>query len=455
MPANYVLLEKISVGAAGASSVTFSSIPQSGYTDLKLVYSARTNRSPDTVDNTTITFNGTSTANQTTKQLYGTNNTASSGSGTGFYYQMVTATGATALTFGSVEVYIPNYTSANYKSISSESAAESNSATAAWLMMEAGLWSNTAAITSIVIAPTAGTSFDQYSTFYLYGVAKLGTTPAIVPYATGGDTIMTDGTYWYHAFLSSGTFTPQKGLSCDVLVVAGGGGSSQHQGGGGGAGGLLGFTSQTITSGAKTVTVGAGGTGVVSSANGGNGSDSQFASLTLVKGGGGGGDMATAGSNGGSGGGGGGLNTGVTGSTAGGSGTSSQGYAGGLGYGSSSAIQGWQSGGGGGAGAVGQSGTGGAAGGGICGAGGVGVNTYSTWASATSTGVSGYYAGGGGGGGNSGGGSGGSGGGGTGAGGSGNGNAGTANTGGGAGGAGNGTVAQNGGSGIVIVRYPV
>jgi hypothetical protein len=56
-------------------------------------------------------------------------------------------------------------------------------------------------------------SFVQYSTFYLYGVAALGTTPAIVPYATGGDTIMTDGTYWYHTFVSSGTFTPAKALS--------------------------------------------------------------------------------------------------------------------------------------------------------------------------------------------------------------------------------------------------
>jgi hypothetical protein len=32
MTANYVLLEKITVGAAGAASVTFSGIPQTGYT---------------------------------------------------------------------------------------------------------------------------------------------------------------------------------------------------------------------------------------------------------------------------------------------------------------------------------------------------------------------------------------------------------------------------------------
>ena len=42
MPANYVLLEKITVGAAGASSVTFSGIPQTGYTDLVVKASART-----------------------------------------------------------------------------------------------------------------------------------------------------------------------------------------------------------------------------------------------------------------------------------------------------------------------------------------------------------------------------------------------------------------------------
>jgi hypothetical protein len=41
MTANYVLLEKITVGAAGASSVTFSGIPQTGYTDL-VVKTSRT-----------------------------------------------------------------------------------------------------------------------------------------------------------------------------------------------------------------------------------------------------------------------------------------------------------------------------------------------------------------------------------------------------------------------------
>ncbi len=39
MPANYVLLERIELNAS-AASITFSNIPQSGYTDLKLIVSS-------------------------------------------------------------------------------------------------------------------------------------------------------------------------------------------------------------------------------------------------------------------------------------------------------------------------------------------------------------------------------------------------------------------------------
>jgi len=39
MPNNYVLLDRIELNA-DAASVTFDNIPQSGYTDLKLVVSA-------------------------------------------------------------------------------------------------------------------------------------------------------------------------------------------------------------------------------------------------------------------------------------------------------------------------------------------------------------------------------------------------------------------------------
>jgi len=435
MPANYVLLEKITVGSAGASSVTFSGIPQTGYTDLVVKASTRSQGAQNLV---TLSFNGV-TSNLSAKYILGNAaNAPTAASGSLEPYLMQTQSSYTASTFSSNEVYIPNYASSNYKSISIDGAQENN-ATSNALWLQAGLWSSTSAITSITM--TDSLNFAQGSTFYLYGVAKLGTTPAIVPYATGGDTIMTDGTYWYHAFLSSGTFTPQKGISCDVLTIAGGGGGRADVGGGGGAGGLLYSTSQSLTTTGYTVTIGAG--GALSAGQGNSGSNSSFAALTAT--GGGGGNSVTGGA-GGSGGGGG---------ATGGTGTAGQGNNGGTGAASGFYGQG----GGGGASAVGANGTTTAGG-----AGGAGSNTYSTWLSATGTGVSGYLAGGGGGSGdfratNTGSGAGGSGGGGAGSpNGSTAGVAGTANTGGGGGGGGYGAPAQNGGaggSGLVIVRYAV
>jgi hypothetical protein len=428
---NYVLLERIELNAS-AASVTFSNIPQSGYTDLKLIVSAR----QDNGDNNLIFKPNNATTSISTRMLTGDGGSASSNTST-TPYGLVGQTGFTSNTFGSTEWYIPNYTSANFKSWSVDECNENNGTTA-YARLQAGLWSSTAAITSIVFTAGSSGNFVQYSTFSLYGLAAVGTTPVIAPKASGGNRIDNDGTYWYHTFTSTGSFVPQTGLSCDVLVIAGGGGSGRDQGGGGGAGGLLPFTSQALTAATSyTATVGAGGAGSVGS-QGSDGSDSQFAALTLVKGGGGGGQFTYSnnGRTGGSGGGGG---------FSGGAATSGQGNAGGN-YGSSGG------GGGGGKGSVGGNADPNP------GAGGAGVNTYSSWASATSTGVSGYYAGGGGGGRENTGGPGGaagSGGGGAGAG-SGAATAGTVNTGGGGGG---GLISSSvglaGGSGIVIIRYPI
>jgi hypothetical protein len=454
--ANMVLLEKISVGAAGASSVTFSNIPQTGYTDLVMKMSVRTaGGSP--YDFPAVKFNGSSSG-YTDKVIYGNGSFATSeqnNSTTYAFGYFVDANGATANTFGSSEWYIPNYTSANYKSISQDVVSENNSASQSYTSLAANLWSNTAAITSIAITPANGASFVQYSTFYLYGVAKLGTTPAIQPYATGGDTIMTDGTYWYHTFVSSGTFTPAKALSCDYLVVAGGGGGGALDGGGGGGGGMRSTVTATggggslesklsLGTSAYTVTIGAGGAGApASSGAAANGSNSVFSTITSIGGGAGGGraDAATGGSTGGSGGGGGYDNS----LYSGGAGTANQGYAGGNGLLPGGYASG---GGGGGAGAVGANAVTGASGNG-----GTGVATLISGSSVT-------YAGGGGGGGDTRGstaGTGGSGGGGAGsrtttA------TAGTVNLGGGGGGGGYNGSSQaggSGGSGIVIVRYAI
>ena len=460
MPANYVLIEKISVGAAGASSVTFSGIPQTGYTDLVVKVSARDGAS-SVIDGAVVRFNNdTTSGNYTSRRLIGSGSAATSD--TNNVGAFAVGNTATANTFSNCEFYIPNYTGSSYKSVSFDNVAETN-ATTQYMGLAAFLWSNTAAITSIQISGESS-SFLQYSTFYLYGVAKLGTTPAIVPYATGGDTIMTDGTYWYHTFVSSGTFTPRKGIPCGFPGSGGCGGGGRSGGSGGGGGGAGGLRSTVTATGgggsletalslalntAYTVTVGAGGTAGTSGASPTQGGNSIFSSITSTGGGNGGhrtgASVFQPAGSGGSGGGG----SGDTERT-GAAGTSGQGNAGGTG---STGSPNYGGGGGGGANAVGANG--GATTGGN---GGNGVATSISGSSVTygGGGGAGVYLNGTGGSGGSGGG---------GAGGTASttaptaGLAGTVNLGGGGGG-GSSAVSNTrdggaGGSGLVIVRYAI
>ena len=464
--ANHVLLQRITLTDSATTAVILNSIPQTGYTDLKLVFSGRFSSGSGF---NLINFNGLSTANFSNKILEGSGSAASSfASGSTNYAGPLNGSGDTANTFSNQEIYIPNYTSSNFKSITFDGVMENNGTTA-YMDMGAILWSNTAAITSIRLQTHTGAAYAAGSSFSLYGIANATAIPAAAPKADGGDIIKTDGTYWYHAFTSTGSFKPQLNLTADVLVVAGGGGGGSaggagyNGGAGGGAGGLRLLASQALSNAVPyTCTIGAGGT-TASSAVSTAGSNSSFTgsgfSTINVTGGGFGGRNGAADKNGGNGGSGGGA--GATSAIVGTAGTGNagsyspvEGYSGGAGSSNGTTYD--AAGGGGGAGGVG-----GAASSGACGAGGTGANayngtTFTSWLTATSTGSSGYLAGGGGGGGvgspTSG--TAGTGGGGSGTNGGTPGN-GVANTGSGGGGAGAGAVGGTGGSGIIIIRYPV
>lgn len=474
---NYVLLEQVTL-SANATSVTFSNIPQTGYTDLKVSISARSTSWGYSSNNLYMTFNGAPSGTS-----YGDISFYTVGTSTGSYghssanQPWTAATPSTdtpANNFGCVDIIIPNYTSANTKAFLTDGATTANSTTngTVFTNLQTGWWNNTAAITSLVFT-TDVTNFVAGSTFYLYGLSATGVTPAIYPKATGGDIIVNDGTYWYHAFLSSGLFTPTQTLSCDTLVVAGGGaaggGGASSGGAGGGAGGLRLVTGLSYAVTPYTVAIGAGGStgGTSSIGRGLNGNDSSINSYSATGGGGGGSISSTSskatGANGGSGG--------------GGAATAGVNYAGGTGNaGSYSPVEGYGGGtgntdgssydngaGGGGAGAVGANANSSKGGDGGVGAGGTGYTNYAildAMGAATVTGqlVSShyYYAGGGGGAGYAGVGKspgvGGSGGGATAVVTNTTGNSATVNTGGGGGG---GSTGGLGGSGIVIVRYAV
>ena len=333
--ANYVLLETVSL-ISSVSSVTFSNIPQTGYTDLKIVTSTRgTNSGGGTSgawDNFTISFNGV-TSNLSCRWLTGADSGTGSGNSSTAIYTWTDYAGAGANTFANTVFEIPNYNSSNYKSVSIDTVTENN-ATTNVSGLTAGLWSSTASITSVTLTPNGG-SWAANSTFSLYAVAALGTTSTVAPKATGGNMVSNDGTYWYHTFYTSGYFTPLVSLSCDTLVVgAGGGGGAGGSGGGGnasgggGASGGVGSKNATLSS-ALPVVIGAGGAGGTAGVYGssaglaGNaGNASTFNGVTAN--GGGGGSIGTNNGTGGTVDAAGGTVTGATYSSTGGSGAALQ-----------------------------------------------------------------------------------------------------------------------------------
>ena len=442
----YVALQTQTLGSTTAS-VTFSSIPQT-YTDLVIV----TNVKSPTTGNMFIQFNGDSNTNYSRTVLSGSGSAVVSARNSNIAKLYCDYNGYFNTGFDNTKIIqIQNYSNTT----TNKTCLIRSGAAATGVDAIVGMWRNTAAITSILV-DSDGANFSSGSTFTLYGIAnsEIG-----APKAFGG-TITQDATYTYHTFGASGTFTPQQSLTCDYLVVAGGGGASAFSSGGGcGGGGAGGLRSTLVATGgggslespinvtaqAYTITVGAGGT-YVNGANGNAGTNSTFSTITST--GGGFGAYNGNGGNGGSGGGGYGYPAGTY---TGGTRVTGQGFAGGAG--STDGATWTASAGGGGAGAVGAT----CSSGGEGGAGGIGVS-IPVIANATGTGIATYYAGGGGGGttkpaalagagGTGGGGNGGV-----------QGAAGLnaiTNTGGGGGGAGGAgaTVAGNGGSGIVIIRY--
>ena len=171
MANTYTLIASNTVGSGGTSAITFSSIPSS-YTDLAIKLTARgTDNSANGWNQGGLTFNSSATGYSST-MVVGRGDLAAAaftgGSTTLDYAFYISNSVTTANTFASTDIYIPNYAGSNYKSVSSDFAEENNS-TRALLGFCSGLWSDTAAITSLTLTPSTGT-LVQYSTAYLYGI---------------------------------------------------------------------------------------------------------------------------------------------------------------------------------------------------------------------------------------------------------------------------------------------
>ena len=168
MATTYTLISS-NVLSSSAASVTFSAIPAT-YTDLVLRASIRTDAGSP---NVLLRLNGATTSFSDTA-IRGTgaavNSLRDTAAANYNYGGIANGTSSTSSTFTSLEWYIPSYTASQSKPSSTIGAYENN-ATTAYLTAVANLWSNSAAITEVLITQGSG-NLVSGSSFYLYGISN-------------------------------------------------------------------------------------------------------------------------------------------------------------------------------------------------------------------------------------------------------------------------------------------
>jgi hypothetical protein len=158
------LIESKTLSTA-AASIEFTSIPVT-YTDLVILGSAR--NTATSADTLLFSLNGSSTG-FTARFLQGNGASASSSTIDRFAANAVGGS-ETSNTFSNFQIYIPNYAGSTNKSYSTDTVSENNSTTAFQTLI-AGLWSNTAAITSLTLTTGSG-NLAIGTTISLYGITK-------------------------------------------------------------------------------------------------------------------------------------------------------------------------------------------------------------------------------------------------------------------------------------------
>lgn len=163
-------LQVVTVGASGASSVTFSNIP-STYAHLQIKYIARSNAAFAT-DFVQFILNSDTTSNYSEHVLFGNGTTAAS-SGTANTSAMfggeITAASATASIFGAGIIDLLDYANTNKFKTSRILGGDDRNG-AGEIRLQSNSWRSTTAVSSITITSYRGASFIQYSQFALYGV---------------------------------------------------------------------------------------------------------------------------------------------------------------------------------------------------------------------------------------------------------------------------------------------
>ena len=161
MPAGntYVAIATQTLGSA-AASVTFSSIP-STYTDLVCIVNAGITSG---IEDIALTFNSDTGTNYSRTYLYGDGSSAVSGANSNVSRIAIGSFGSGVIN-GTNIFSVMNYANTTtFKTVVSRG----NNA-GAGVLSYAGVWRNTAAITSMLLS-TTGSTWMAGSTFSLYGI---------------------------------------------------------------------------------------------------------------------------------------------------------------------------------------------------------------------------------------------------------------------------------------------
>jgi hypothetical protein len=157
-------LQVITVGAAGASSVTFTNIPGT-YTHLQIRGISFPVSGPDGLS---ARLNGDTGTNYTYHEIYGTGSTAGAQAETGKTAILELGGSSSSTIPGAIVMDILDYANTNkYKTIRTLAGTDANGSGTVRLV--SSLWLNTNAITSISLFGS-GSNLAQYSQFALYGI---------------------------------------------------------------------------------------------------------------------------------------------------------------------------------------------------------------------------------------------------------------------------------------------
>lgn len=168
---SYESIATVTVGAGGASSIDFTSIPAT-YTHLQIRGIVKNNSTSTTADANGLQFNSDTATNYNTHYIQGDGASAVSGgvANLNFIYAGYCARSNASYTsmFGVSVIDILDYADTNkYKTVRTLSGVDMNGS--GYSFFSSGAWRSTSAITSIKLF-ISGNNYVQYSTFALYGI---------------------------------------------------------------------------------------------------------------------------------------------------------------------------------------------------------------------------------------------------------------------------------------------